>query len=48
MDELEIKIAISYKIPKNDLTLNGILRGLKEDQNMMMQNIVKTILNALE
>lgn len=48
MDELEIKIALSYKIPKNDLTLNGILHGLKEDQNMLMRSIVKTILNALE
>ncbi len=48
MDELEIKIAINYKIPENDLTLNGILRGLKEDQNMLMRSIVKTILNALE
>jgi len=36
MDDLEIKIAISYETPKNDLTLNGILRGLKEDQSMMM------------
>lgn len=25
MDELEIKIAIFYKIPENDLTFNGIL-----------------------
>ena len=48
MDELEIKIALSYKVPENGLTLNGILRGLKEDQNTLMQSIVKTILSALE
>ena len=29
MDELEIKIALSYKIPENGLTLNGILRAFK-------------------
>ncbi len=48
MDELEIKIAISYKVPENDLTFNGILRGLQEDQNTLMKTIVKTILSALE
>jgi len=26
MDELEIKIVLSYKVPENGLTLNGILR----------------------
>jgi len=48
MDELEIKIALSYKIPENNLTLNGILRGLQEDQNKLMRNIVKAILTAIE
>jgi len=33
MDELEIKIALGYKVAGNNLTLNRILRGLKEDQN---------------
>jgi len=48
MDELEIKIVLSYKVPENGLTLNGILRGLQEDQNTLMRNIVKVILDALE
>ena len=48
MDELEIKIALSYKVPESDLTFNGILRGLQEDQNTLMKNIVRTILSALE
>jgi transposase-like protein len=48
MDELEIKIALSYKVPESDLTLNGILRGLQEDQNTLMKTIVRTILSALE
>jgi len=48
MDELEIKIALSYKVPKNDLTFNGILRGLQQDQNTLMKTIVRTILSALQ
>ncbi|MCD6515938.1 MAG: hypothetical protein J7L72_00720 [Candidatus Aminicenantes bacterium] len=48
MDELEIKIVLSYKIPEKGLTLNGILRDLQEDQNELMKNIIKMILNALE
>jgi len=48
MDELEIKIALSYKVPESDLTINGILRGLQEDQNTLMKSIVRAILSALE
>ena len=47
MDELEIKIILSYKVPENGLTINGILRGLQEDQNTLMRNMIKTILAAL-
>jgi hypothetical protein len=43
MDELEIKIVLSYKVPENGLTLNGILRGLQEDQNTLMRNMVQAI-----
>jgi len=48
MDELEIKIVLSYKVPETGLTLNGILRGLQEDQNTLMRNIVDAILGAFE
>ncbi len=48
MDELKIKIALSYKVPENGLTINGILRGLQEDQNTLMRNMVKAILAAME
>jgi len=44
MDKLEIKIVLSYKIPEKGLTLNGILRGLQEDQNKLMcsfDNLIK-------
>jgi len=33
MDDLEIKIAITYRIPRNNLTLNGLLRGLERDRD---------------
>jgi len=48
MDELEINIVLDYKIPEKGLTLNGILRGLEEDKNILMRSIVKAILHALE
>jgi len=48
MDKLEIKIVLSYKIPEKGLTLNGILRGLQEDQNKLMRNMVKAIPAAME
>ena len=48
MDELEIKIALSYKVPESDLTFNGILRGVQEDKNTLMKSIVRAILSALE
>ena len=48
MDELEIKIAISFKVPENDLTLNGIFYGLDKDSPILMNHIIKAILEAFE
>jgi len=48
MDELEIKIVLGYKVPEKGLTLNGILRGLEQDKDILMRSMVKTILHALE
>ena len=48
MDELEIKIVLSYKVPKNGLTLSGILRGFEQDKEIMMRSNLKAILHALE
>jgi hypothetical protein len=48
MDDLEIKIAITYKIPKRGVTLNGLLRGLESDRDSIMRAILATILSALE
>lgn len=48
MDELEIKIVLSYKVPENALTLNRILRGLQEDENTLMRKIAKAILATSE
>lgn len=48
MDELEIKIVLHYKVPEKGLTLNGILRGLEQDKDILMGSMVKAILHALE
>ena len=48
MDDLEIKIAITYKVPKNNLTINGLLRGLEHNRDEIMRTILGRILEALE
>ena len=48
MDDLEIKIAITYKVPKINLTLNGLLRGLDRDREAIMRAVVGKIFKALE
>ncbi|MFZ2053094.1 MAG: hypothetical protein WAU81_02745, partial [Candidatus Aminicenantales bacterium] len=48
MDDLEIKIAITYRVPKNNLTLNGLLRGLERDRDEIMRNLLVTLFQALE
>ena len=48
MDDLAIKIAITYKVPKRGLTLNGLLRGLERDRDVIMRDVLATILTALE
>lgn len=48
MDDLEIKIAITYKVPKSNLTLNGLLRGLERDRDEIMRNLLVGIFQALE
>jgi len=48
MDDLEIKIAITYKVPKRGLTLNSLLRGLESDRDSIMRAILATMLMALE
>jgi hypothetical protein len=44
MDDLEINIAITYKVPKNNLTFNGLLRGLKIDRDAIMRSMIGQIL----
>jgi len=48
MDDLEIKIAITYKVPQSNLTLNGLLRGLERDRDEIMRNLLVTLFQALE
>jgi len=48
MDDLEIKIALTYKVPENGLTLNGLLSGLEHDRDEIMRAVLGMILAALE
>ncbi len=48
MDDLAIKIAITYKVPKRWLSLNSLLRGLERDRDSIMRAVMATILSALE
>ena len=48
MDDLEIKITLSYRVPKNNLTLNGLLLGLERDQDEIMKSLLRGIFQALE
>ncbi len=46
MDELEIKIAIRFKVPENVLTLNGIFYGLDKVGPILLNHLIKAILEA--
>ena len=48
MDDLEIKIAIVFKVPRNALSLNGLLRGLARDRDRIMRETLVQIFAALE
>lgn len=48
MDDLKIKIAITFKVPEKDLTLNGLLRGLERDRDEIMRAVLGTILAAVK
>jgi transposase-like protein len=48
MDELKIKIVLRYSVPENGFTLNGLLRGLDQDKDLLMRCLVEVILSALE
>jgi len=48
MDELEIKIVLSFKVPEYGLTLNGIFYGLDKDNPNFMNHLIKAILEAFE
>ncbi|MGB9006079.1 MAG: hypothetical protein WCB96_10180 [Candidatus Aminicenantales bacterium] len=48
MDDLEIQITLIYKVPENNLTFNGLLRGLERDRDEIMRAVLRSILCALE
>lgn len=48
MDDLEIKTTLGYRVPKRNLTLNGLLRGLERDRDEIMRNLLGAIFQAVE
>ena len=48
MDDLEIKIAIVFKVPRSALSLNGLLHGLVRDRDRIMRETLVQIFAALE
>jgi len=41
MNELEIKLVLNFRIPDNELTVNGILQGLKEQTPVILSKILE-------
>jgi len=48
MDELEIKLVLTFRVPKTDLTLNGVFNGLAGIKDHIMDNLSQATLQALE
>ncbi len=48
MDELEIRLALRFSVPKDGLTVNGILQGLKEQTPLILTTLLEMIFKALE
>ena len=48
MDELEIKLVLQFSVPKDGLTVNGILQGLEEQAPKILSTLTQGIFHALE
>lgn len=48
MDDLQIQIVLTYKVPEKDLTLNCLLRGPECDWGEIMRTTQGMILPALK
>jgi hypothetical protein len=48
MTEMEIRLVLRFRVPENNLTVNGILRGLEEQTPVILKAILEQIFNALE
>jgi len=48
MDKLEIKLVLTFSVPENGLTVNGILQGLEEQTPEVLTAILEQIFRALE
>jgi hypothetical protein len=48
MDELKIRLVLRFSVPKDGLTVNGILQGLKEQSPLILTTLLEMIFKALE
>lgn len=48
MDDLEIKITLTYEVPESGLTFNGLVRSLEENGRWILLEILKAMLEAIE
>jgi hypothetical protein len=48
MDDLEIKITLTYEVPESGLTFNGLVRCLEVDGRRILLSILEAMLEAIE
>lgn len=48
MRELEINLVLTFRVPEDGLTVNGILQGLEEQAPVIFNTLLKSMFKALE
>jgi len=48
MDELQIRLVLRFSVPKDGLTVNGILKGLEEQTPLILSILLEMIFRSLE
>ena len=48
MRELEINLVLTFRVPEDGLTVNGILQGLEEQTPVIFNTLLKNMFKALE
>jgi hypothetical protein len=48
LSEITIDLRLVFKIPSSELTINGLIHGLKESSSKINESIINTLLKAIE